>query len=326
MDGIIILLVCAISLISGGVISYFVLKPRLIITQEQNTEIAQKNQELADQNNKLYDYNCYLEEKKEQLSASINDFQHSLSVLEQQADDAAKIFYDKSMNIAQQNFAESVEKERQKYLTAVAEYKQQLATAMEEGASAYVQEIAEYETNYKKIAELFNQLKANTDAAVEAAKRAEAIKTEADFYKIQLSNLDLEEIHMLKNIAPYLRDQEPLNKVIWKMYYEKPTTDLIGRVVGLQIRTGIYKITNLDNGKCYIGQAVNIADRWKQHIKRGLGAEPPTRNKLYPAMQAIGVERFSFEIVEECPRDQLDEKEDYWQDYFKAKEFGYSIK
>lgn len=326
MDGIIILLVCAISLISGGVISYFVLKPRLIITQEQNIEIARKNQELADQNNDLYHYNCYLEEKKEQLSASINDFQHSLSVLEQQADDAAKIFYDKSMNIAQQNFAESVEKERQKYLTAVAEYKQQLATAMEEGASAYVQEIAEYETNYKKIAELFNQLKANTDAAVEAAKRAEAIKTEADFYKIQLSNLDLEEIHMLKNIAPYLRDQEPLNKVIWKMYYEKPTTDLIGRVVGLQIRTGIYKITNLENGKCYIGQAVNIADRWKQHIKRGLGAEPPTRNKLYPAMQAIGVERFSFEIVEECPRDQLDEREDYWQDYFKAKEFGYSIK
>ena len=110
------------------------------------------------------------------------------------------------------------------------------------------------------------------------------------------------------------------------MYYEKPTTDLIGRVVGLQIRTGIYKITNLDNGKCYIGQAVNIADRWKQHIKRGLGAEPPTRNKLYPAMQAIGVEKFSFEIVEECPRDQLDDREDYWQDYFKAKEFGYSIK
>jgi hypothetical protein len=29
-----------------------------------------------------------------------------------------------------------------------------------------------------------------------------------------------------------LRDTAPLNKVIWKVYYEKPYTDLVGRVVG----------------------------------------------------------------------------------------------
>ena len=39
-----------------------------------------------------------------------------------------------------------------------------------------------------------------------------------------------------------------------------------------------------------------------------------------------GVENFSFEVVEECPRQQLNQREDYWQQYFKAKEFGYSIK
>jgi hypothetical protein len=167
---------------------------------------------------------------------------------------------------------------------------------------------------------------ATTNAAVAAAKRAEEIKQKADFYKIQLSELDLEEIRMLKNVAPYLRDREPLNKVIWKVYYEKPTTDLIGRVIGSGVHTGIYKITNLDNQMCYVGQAANLADRWKQHIKRGLGAETPTKNKLYPAMIAIGVENFSFEVIEECSRANLDEREDYWQEYFKAKEFGYSIK
>ena len=101
---------------------------------------------------------------------------------------------------------------------------------------------------------------------------------------------------------------------------------MIGRVVGSSIKTGIYKITNLKNNMCYVGQAVNVADRWKQHIKRGLGAEAPTRNKLYPAMVEFGVENFSFELIEECDRSLLDEREDYWQDYFKAKEFGYSIK
>ena len=101
---------------------------------------------------------------------------------------------------------------------------------------------------------------------------------------------------------------------------------MIGRVIGSGVHTGIYKITDLESGRCYVGQAANIADRWKQHIKRGVGAEAPTRNKLYPAMEEFGVENFSFEVVEECDRSQLDEREDYWQEYFKAKEFGYSIK
>ena len=130
----------------------------------------------------------------------------------------------------------------------------------------------------------------------------------------------------MREVIPYLRDSEPLNKVIWKVYYEKPYTDLIGRVVGSGLHTGIYKITNIENNMCYVGQAANIADRFKQHIKRGVGAETATRNKLYPAMLSIGVENFTFEIIEECDRTLLNEREDYWQEYFKAKEFGYSIK
>jgi hypothetical protein len=43
--------------------------------------------------------------------------------------------------------------------------------------------------------------------------------------------LDIEEIEKLRSIAIYLRDEEPLNKVIWKTYYEKAYTDLMGRIV-----------------------------------------------------------------------------------------------
>ena len=51
-----------------------------------------------------------------------------------------------------------------------------------------------------------------------------------------------------------------------------------------------------------------------------MGADTPTRNKLYPAMIAAGPENFTFEVIEECDRAALDAREDYWQDYFKAKE------
>jgi hypothetical protein len=72
-----------------------------------------------------------------------------------------------------------------------------------------------------------------------------------------LPQIDIDEISLLRSIEPRLRDKDILNKVIWKSYYEKPTTDLIGRVIGSGIHTGIYKITNLENQMCYVGQAVN---------------------------------------------------------------------
>ena len=96
-------------------------------------------------------------------------------------------------------------------------------------------------------------LSAKVSAAVEAAKRQEELATAQDFYKLNLSNEDIKEITKLREVAVLLRDSEPLNKVIWKVYYEKPYTDLIGRVVGSGIHTGIYKITNINSQKCYVG-------------------------------------------------------------------------
>lgn len=164
------------------------------------------------------------------------------------------------------------------------------------------------------------------DAAVEANRRKLEEEEKENFYRLQLSETDRNEIQKLREVIPYIKNAEALNKVIWTIYYQKPYTDLIGRVFGQSKPAGIYKITNLENGMSYVGQSVNIPERWRQHIKRGIGAEAPTRNKLYPAMSAIGVENFSFEFIEECDKTKLDEKEQYWQEYFHAKDFGYSIK
>lgn len=57
----------------------------------------------------------------------------------------------------------------------------------------------------------------------------------------------------MRSIIPKLRNAEPINKVIWKVYYEKPYTDLVGRVIGSGQHTGIYKITNTINNMCYVG-------------------------------------------------------------------------
>ena len=164
------------------------------------------------------------------------------------------------------------------------------------------------------------------NAAVEASRRKLEEKEKENFYRLILTENDKNEIQRLREVLPFIKNAEALNKVIWTIYYQKPYTDLIGRVFGEKKPCGIYKITNLQNQMVYVGQSVNVPERWKQHIKRGIGAEAPTRNKLYPAMLSTGVENFSFEFIEECDKEKLDQKEQFWQEYFHAKDFGYSIK
>lgn len=62
---------------------------------------------------------------------------------------------------------------------------------------------------------------------------------------------------------------------------------------------GIYRITDLLTNQCYIGQSVNVAQRFKDHVKAGLGING-SNNKLYSAMLKDGVWNFSFELIERC--------------------------
>ena len=315
-------------LLSVG-ITYLVLRPRMIATQELDAKTAQENEEIRFQNIKLLaesssleNINLTLFKQNERLTAANNSATDQLNELNDQilraektAQNAADSFYQAKMEVAQTKLDQELE--------FISKQHQENISHFSEEYSLIVSETLD---KFEDLSSKVKVMQATVDAAVEAAKRAEEMKDNLAFYRIQLSAADIKEIEMLRSVEPYLRDKEPLNKVIWKCYYEKPTTDMIGRVVGTGVKTGIYKLTEIDTGKCYVGQAANIADRWKQHIKRGVGAETPTRNKLYPAMIAAGPENFTFEVIEVCDRAALDDREDYWQDYFKAKEFGYSIK
>ena len=244
----------------------------------------------------------------------------------QDAEKTAQIFLEQQMALTQEQLDRALETIAIKYQNDEEAYRQAYLNAIKEYAEEFYSSMQEMADARNKAQTELNDLQNTVNIAVAAAKREEEKRQLINFYKLVLPDSDLNEIQQLRAVEPFLKDKEALNKVIWKVYYEKPYTDLIGRVVGTGVKTGIYKITNIDNQMCYVGQAVNIAERWKQHIKRGIGAESPTRNKLYPAMQSFGVENFSFEILEECSRDKLDTQEDYWQEFFHAKDFGYSIK
>lgn len=319
-------LFCILSLILGGILVYFMLQPKIKKTQEYNLDIERLNNNLIDKKQQLENETKELQIGLASLQAKRDEVQSSISLLEQQAKESADIFYKKNMEIAQTNLDKSLENASNYYTTQTEQYQNDYKEMMADCAQSISDLINQKKIELEKLDLVIKEQSEKVNASVEASKRAEEIRSQSDFYKLTIPEEDLNEIKELREVEKHLRNPEPLNKVIWKCYYEKPTTDLIGRVIGSGTHTGIYKITNLNNQMCYVGQAANLAERWKQHIKRGLGADPVTKNKLYPAMKAIGVENFSFEVIEECERSKLDEREDYWQDFFKAKEFGYSIK
>ena len=319
-------LFCILSLILGGVVVYFILQPKIKKTQEYNLDIERLNNNLIGEKWRLEGETKQLQIELASLQAKRDEVQSSIFSLEQQAKESADIFYQKNMEIAQTNLDKSLENASNYYTTQTEQYQNDYKEMMADCAQSISDLINQKRIELKELDLAIKEQSEKVNASVEASKRAEEIRSQSDFYKLTIPEEDLDEIKELREVEKHLRNPEPLNKVIWKCYYEKPTTDLIGRVIGSGTHTGIYKITNLTNQMCYVGQAANLAERWKQHIKRGLGADPVTKNKLYPAMKAIGVENFSFEVIEECERSKLDEREDYWQDFFKAKEFGYSIK
>ncbi len=81
---------------------------------------------------------------------------------------------------------------------------------------------------------------------------------------------------------------------------------------------GIYKITNKKNKKSYIGQSIEIEKRWKWHINESQRTKSKEYNKsLYMAFRKYGIENFTFEILEQCQRKDLIERELYWYHFYK---------
>lgn len=327
---------CVICFLLGAGLLYLGLRNKLKATIELDTQTREENAKIIEESQRLLQVQNQLNEKISNLNNDYNSLIKEIDFLKdkkkilddnyQQASLNAEMYCQKANELASEKLAQSAEQMAQKYQQAEDNYQQEYLKAIKESTKEYTNLIIQKQEELNKISQELVEAKAKQNAIVEANKRAEEVKQKEQFYKLNLSEIDIEEIKKLRSIIPYLRSAEPINKVIWKVYYEKSYTDLIGRVIGQGIRTGIYKITNIESQKCYIGQAVNIADRWKQHIKRGVGAETPTRNKLYPAMYELGPEQFTFEILEECDKSLLDNREDYWQEFYQAKEFGYSIK
>lgn len=88
---------------------------------------------------------------------------------------------------------------------------------------------------------------------------------------------------------------------------------------------GIYKIENLQNHKVYIGQSINIERRWTTHKHDAFDESGIAYNyPIYRAIRKYGLDNFSFEVIEECHREELDSKEREYIEKYNSFFNGYN--
>lgn len=246
-----------------------------------------------------------LENRKKSLN---ND----IKTISQQATNTADEIYKKSYDLMQEKLSQSAQLVSEKFQKEEEKLKQEYLKMAKEQAFEFSEKINKNNLELILAERELNDLKKKISAVIESSKKQSLEENEKSYYQIKISEEDLEDIRLLKEVVKKLnKDPEPVNKVIWELYYKKPTLDLLGRIAPTdEIYIGIYKITNIKTNQCYIGQSLNIRNRLREHIKAGLGISS-SNNRFYSEMKAVGPENFMYEILEKCTQEELNEKERY---------------
>lgn len=163
-----------------------------------------------------------------------------------------------------------------------------------------------------EIMNLLDDYRSQREAVNSAILREKELKEKEDFYKIIIPEYDQEDMEVLKTIGPRLRNREALNRLIYDVFVKRPLNELIKRITNGKEISGIYKITYIKTGEAYIGKTTNISTRWQNHIKTACGLEGAARTTFHNRLEQDGIWNYTFEILEEVPKDKLSEREKFY--------------
>ena len=310
-----------IAIIVALCIAVVKLRQQANTTIQRNTAVEQENQQLEAWRQSLEADCDALNDEYEQLYERREEELRQLESIRERISVQNNVL--KSLTSSSENVRRSAEEQAQSvYEAKVAalnkeydEKKQQLDEKMQQESLLLLKKIEEEQ---EKLSDIENKQL----AYVQAQQRAEQIEAQKDYYRLVLEEGDEEDVKLLRNIQAQMRKKDAIDKVIYETYY-RPSYDVLMSHIfdGTTKICGIYKITNLENGQAYIGQSVDMRERFRQHIKAALTVGPST-NKLYQQMKKYGPENFTFEVLEIVDRAKLNEREVYWIDFYKTKEFG----
>lgn len=176
--------------------------------------------------------------------------------------------------------------------------------------------------------ELDRQLRIAQDHYRSITSHLEALQSDEfeDLNSLLIDKLDAQDIdYLLHNVQNHIINKTIIPKFIWTFYLKNSFDNLCVRS-NITNNSGIYKITNKINKKAYIGKATKLKNRLSQHIKGAIGMTTVSDQEVHRIMNEEGIENFTYEVILECPKEQLGQHEKYYIDFFNTVEQGYNVR
>ena len=244
----------------------------------------------------------------EEISAKVKVYEEQLRAM---ALSNAKRYEEALMNVAK----DKVEAEQEKMQKAAQASFEKTMTDLGIQAEAAR---AQIEVLTKEI----NEYSAKQAAINEAIMRQRALEEQQDFYRVCLGPEVSNDVEILKAARQNLKKPEIIDKIIYDNYIAKPVLEMIKRVLQNTTCSGIYKITCIKTGEIYIGKSVDVKSRIQQHCKSAFNCGTIAHSLLHTKMKQYGIENFTFELVEQVPKEQLSEREKFFINFYQTKETG----
>ena len=316
-------------------------------------EEENKYRALMAQNRELTQLRDNLKTQVDLTRQELDEVQYTKVVAETQVSSANTQFNDTMGKL--EELKKQVEERKKGVKTEVEEYRkkliaegqanleQELGKSRQAATEALLKELEALRTelagSHQKAEEL-GQLKAELEQKCEDLKKqvdgmalthAEAVKRMAlevgTGGHVRLEPVDRDEATLIRKMCRGMRCENAVLKASYDVYV-KPEMERLVREAGVAGVSGIYRIWKVEGEKelSYVGQAVDVGERWKTHAKRAWGVDNTGRIKLYQAMISSGIEEWNWELLEACENEKLSEKERYWGEFYAVKEIGLNSK
>ena len=271
---------------------------------QQRTVLDSVNRQVQLANNQLCQVNDTLQVQRERAK----NYEAGLREL---AEESAKTYEKDLMKIADTRAAE-----------AKAKMQQEAKKQHEELMAQFGEKAAEMNEQLSALTESINEYSAKQAAINEAIMRQRALEEQQDFYRVCLGPEAANDVEILNAARRNLKKPEIIDKIIYDNYIGKPVLEMIKRVLQNTTCSGIYKITCIKTGEIYIGRSTDIKSRWQQHCKSAFNCGTIAHSLLHTKMKQYGIEQFTFELVEQVPKEQLSERESFYIDFYQSKKVG----
>ena len=295
-----------ISVIAGIIVALVVshtknVQRQLIILQEKNKQIEEINRQIRDTNKKIENETALL---REQLSVNLindeQDTQNKIAAARVQLDELIKSIGYRTTEM--NNLSERYGDENRKLINVLRD--------QDEVRQQVDKLTVELEELVKKLddAKLINR---------QFLMDQEELKK--GWFEFQLND---REQRLISTIAEISGLYPELKKELAAIERKKVRLPQIQKWSSSISVRGIYRLVlKRDENVCYVGQAVNIKDRWYEHIKKMIGADNKGSEKLYDYRP----NEFYRTIMESGCND-LNSAEKYWIEYYCCREKGLNKK